>query len=219
VGHQEQSQVRQVTSVESQKPFNEMEDLYGPFWLSTTLILTIAVASNMSALLRSIALREDALRGQISTLSAIDFRNLVHAASFIYTYLVISSVAVATLKRYISDSAVSTVARVICVYGYATSPLIPAVLVCALGDNILSWSVLLLAGILSAWTVVLNLWPGTVLSPFVQIQDLDDAVASGPGYGASARTASFTGASQIRLKWGAALAHIFGVMILKLRFF
>jgi hypothetical protein len=217
--HLEQAPTAPVTSVESRKPFNDKEDLYGPFWLSTTLILTIAVASNLSALVRSVTSQQDPLRGHLSTLSAIDFRNMVHAASLIYTYIVVASVGIAAAKRYVSDSSVSTVPYTVCVYGYATAPLIPAVWICAVGDNALSWFALFVAAALSAWTIIRNLWPDTRLFPFGRNPEFDDRMESAQGYGAPVGGVRGTRPPQWWLKCAAALTHILAGLLLKLRFF
>jgi Yip1 domain len=215
----ERQPTAQVTSVESQKPFNNKEDLYGPFWLSTTLILSIAVASNLSALVRSVTSQQDPVRGHLSTLSAIDFRNMVHAASWIYTYIIAASVGIAAAKRYISDSSVSTVVYTVCVYGYATAPLIPAVWICAVGDNALSWFALSVVAALSAWTIVRNLWPGTGLFPFGRNPGVGDPIDGAQSLGAPVGGALAGRPPQWWLKCATAFTHVLAGLLLKIRFF
>lgn len=212
-----------VTSVESCLPFNDKPDLYGPVWLSFTLIIAVSAGANAYAVLQSILRGHDPLSA--SRLSGTDFYNFATAASYVWTFLAFSCTAVVVLKRYLKDPESCTTAKVVCVYGYSLAPLVPAVLLCAL-SNSLCWVSLGISACISATTVLINLWPKTSFMPaFLRMQEADTRENEGSevpaaSYGSPSVTDGWFGRSPVFwLRFGVVWCHMLAGFILKLRFF
>lgn len=90
-------------------------DMYGPFWICTTLVFSMAVTSNFASWW--------AFKGT-PALWTYDFSKIVSAASLIYGYQVIMPVAVWFIGRYLATPI--TVTQTLCLFGYSTLAFIPA---------------------------------------------------------------------------------------------
>lgn len=150
---------------------------YAPIWISTTLILSIAISANLSTLLWSVAARQDVFHG--ATLRAIDFSNLVQASSAVYSYVIIMTIAVVIGKRYIQDGSNGAPVVVTCIFGYSLAPLVPGSFLCAILPTIFSWVILIVATLISSCTVATNLWPDMInLSSASRSENVDEASES-----------------------------------------
>ena len=95
-----------------------LEDIYGPFWICTTLIFALAASSNLES-------------WWIFTASAdrpnwiYDFKRVVTATSMIYGYNVAVPLGVWFAARYMNCP--MDLIPVACLYGYSMLIMIPAV--------------------------------------------------------------------------------------------
>lgn len=216
-------------TVPDKKPWNSSPDLYGPIWISATLVLCVAVSANIVEVIRSFATQGHAVRLPVSALTAIDFRNLVTAASGVFAYVVGGGLCVALLKRYVKDSQSASVMYSICVYGYSMTPFIPTVFLCAVIPGHWSWAVASCSILASSWTVVSNLWPSTTLNPFSSTStEIRTADASNTGEirlatGLTSYGSPDTGQRGFRPPWWwlrftVAAVHVAAGVLLKLRY-
>lgn len=197
----------EATSVESSMPFNSEPDLYGPIWLTTTLVLCIAVGANILTLFESIAHKSDVMQHSVSALTAVNFRHLVQAASIVYIYTIVAAVATAAGKKYYNDNTSDSAILAVCIYGYASAPFIPAVLLCAIPNTALNWIFMGMAVAISTWFIFTNLWP---------TYHVEDESSAGV-YGSSATPQERSPRWWMQVT--CVVTHILFAVLLKMRFF
>lgn len=91
-------------------------DLYGPFWITTTLLFALAIASNFSNYITYwMAGRENEW--------GYSFNRVVVGAAVLYTYDVLASLSVWLTQKYWLKLEISLVSC-LCVYGYSLSPFV-----------------------------------------------------------------------------------------------
>jgi hypothetical protein len=133
------------------EPFLEPDmkpDLYGPFWLCTTLIFTMAAAGNLGALL-SFAPSES---NQVFT---YNFSKLTVGTSVLYGYTALVPLFAWAASKWLMSEPFGLV-DLICVYGYSLAIFIPAACACIVPSEILRWLILAGAFALSARFITRN---------------------------------------------------------------
>ncbi|KAI5099321.1 protein YIPF1, partial [Silurus meridionalis] len=145
-------------------------DLYGPFWICTTLVFAIGVSGNMSSFLVN--------RGQAKYKYVPEFWKVTMAATAIYSYAWLVPLVLwgflTWRSRKISSTTYYSFLEIVCVYGYSLSIYIPAVVrnnhfflfffsfflflynICSVA---LWWSSIVVALCLSCSVLVLTFWP------------------------------------------------------------
>jgi protein YIPF1/2 len=130
-------------SVVSAKP-----DLYGPFWITTTLVFTIAVCSHMSSWLSS---------WMYGSNWQYDLQSMVNAATVVYGYAgLVPTVAYLYLRQIDVDVRFTSM---LCLYGYSLSVFIIASLLCLIPSNTIIWLSLLTSAGISSVFVMRNIVP------------------------------------------------------------
>lgn len=123
-------------------------DLYGPFWIATTVVFILFLAGYMSQYLHQIG----------ETVSPYDFRLLSGAAGLIYGYTFVIPVALWGVLRWFGSEG-ANVLECWSLYGYANLIWIPVALISWSKLDLLNW-IFVTAGF--AWSglfLVRNLWP------------------------------------------------------------
>ena len=126
---------------------NQNPDLYGPFWISTTLIFAMAMAGNLASFF---AFRPSPSQPQWS----YDFNHLTVAGSVVYSYVTLLPGGVWLLLRYLE--APKKLTDVICIYGYTLAIFVPVAIACVIPSNSLRWALVLLGGGISGVFVLSN---------------------------------------------------------------
>jgi hypothetical protein len=120
-------------------------DLYGPFWITMTVVFSLAVTSNIAAYLHSDNIDE----------FEFDISHLMRALTILSTW----SFAIPTLfwltTRCMGMNALYLVDWV-CLYGYSMLPLLPATVLCLIPSEIVMWVVLAVATAVSGILVLRN---------------------------------------------------------------
>jgi hypothetical protein len=123
-------------------------DLYGPFWIATTVVLILFLGGTISQYLAS--------TGQGPY--AYDFQLLSGAAGLIYGYtLVVPIVLFGALRYFGSESA--NLLECWALYGYSNLVWIPVALISASGINTLNWIFVAVGLALSVTFLLRNLYP------------------------------------------------------------
>ena len=120
-------------------------DLYGPIWISTTLIVLLGMMSNVA----SYAQRRRGVSWKY------DFSLMVWAAMVIYTYSIFMPVIVWVVFRY--HSVPARVVEVACAYGYAWAPFVLASVLCFFPWGWIRWTVMSIAVAVSLAFLILSL--------------------------------------------------------------
>eukprot|EP01088_Endostelium_zonatum_P005931 TRINITY_DN1794_c0_g1_i1.p1 TRINITY_DN1794_c0_g1~~TRINITY_DN1794_c0_g1_i1.p1 ORF type:complete len:332 (-),score=46.13 TRINITY_DN1794_c0_g1_i1:56-1051(-) len=122
-------------------------DLYGPFWIATTLIFFLTICSHFS---RYISDRES---------YAYNFSQIGEGAIILYLYLLLPPLALTLVFTYfsISISALSNIA----VYGYSLTPYLIFAVISIFPNNYVKWGANLAAGIWGAIFLMMQYAGGT----------------------------------------------------------
>ncbi|KAL1499738.1 hypothetical protein AB1Y20_012425 [Prymnesium parvum] len=120
-------------------------DLYGPFWISTTLIFAMAITGNLASYF--------AFQGPSSQWK-YNFNQLTLAGTVIYSYVTILPLVFWMALRYYDAS--KKLVDVLCIYGYTLSVFVPISVFCVLPSNLLRWLLLILSGLISGIFLLSN---------------------------------------------------------------
>ena len=122
-------------------------DLYGPFWISTTLIFTMAMTGNLASF---ISFQPTVAQPKWT----YNFNQLTLAGSVVYSYVTLLPLLFWLLLRYYEAS--KKLVDVICIYGYTLSAFVPISILCVIPNNFLRWLLVLAGGAVSAVFLLSN---------------------------------------------------------------
>ena len=138
--------------ISSFKPYNSKfyeeasnnPDLYGPFWIYTTLIFVIASGGSLSKYFNG-------------DNSKNYFQSFVRGAgSLIYIFGFGFPFLIWGYMKFIGE--VISYFYILCIYGYSFSPFIPIIILCSCGINVIQWILLCYSIANSTLFVITNLW-------------------------------------------------------------
>eukprot|EP00299_Pterocystis_sp_00344_P014981 c7462_g1_i4.p1 GENE.c7462_g1_i4~~c7462_g1_i4.p1 ORF type:complete len:188 (-),score=37.88 c7462_g1_i4:13-576(-) len=134
------------------KPWSDVintPDLYGWFWIATTLIFSISVAGHFTSYLLSQADPDDLAQ-------VFDMRKVTTAGGVVYGYIsVIPFVLWLVLKWYETPL---PLVDLLCLYGYSLTPFVPATVVCSIPSSFLTYLSLSFAFAVSSTHLFRHLW-------------------------------------------------------------
>ncbi len=122
-------------------------DLYGPFWVSTTLIFAMAITGNLASFF---AFKPTP---QHPTWT-YNFNQLTLAGSVVYSYVTLLPLLFWLLLRYYEAG--KKLVDVVCIYGYTLSVFIPISVLCVLPSDVMRWALVLVGGALSGIFLLSN---------------------------------------------------------------
>lgn len=125
-------------------------DFYGPFWVSTTLIMSIAVAGNLINYFGSYGSEEFKWK--------FDFHKVTIATASIYTYWLLMPLLVYIFLRWRGNQEVCQLSELICVYGYSLSIYIPISILCLVPVYWLQWLFVMAGMAMSGIVLVFTMW-------------------------------------------------------------
>ncbi|XP_049603860.1 protein YIPF1 [Syngnathus scovelli] len=130
-------------------------DLYGPFWICTTLVFAIAISGNLSTFLVNL--------GKPSYRYTPEFGKVSIAATAIFSYAWLVPLAVWAFLLWRNNKIMNLVSysfiEIVCVYGYSLSIYIPAVVLWIIPVEWLRWLTIVVALCLSGSVLVITFWP------------------------------------------------------------
>lgn len=130
-------------------------DLYGPFWICTTLVFAIAISGNISSFLMH--------SGDRNQKYTPEFRKVTIAATAIFSYAWLVPLALWGVLLWRSNKVMNLVSysfmEIVCVYGYSLAIYIPAVIIWIIPFAWLQWLSIVIALCLSGSVLVLTFWP------------------------------------------------------------
>lgn len=127
-------------------------DLYGPFWISTTLIFTIAITGNLVSFMKNFTNSNDYVW-------QTDFHKVTSSAACILAYWWLVPSVLFIMMRWRENQADYKFLEVLCLYGYSLSIYVPLSLLWVINVSFLQWTFTCLAIGLSGSVLVLNIWP------------------------------------------------------------
>lgn len=125
-------------------------DLYGPFWICTTLVFTTAIAGNLANYLAS---------GGKDYQWKYDFHKVTFSATAIFCYWWLIPTAVYLVLWWRRSPAGYTFLEIICVYGYSLAIYIPISILWVVNYEWFKWTLVIIGALLSGGVLVLTFWP------------------------------------------------------------
>ncbi|OAD78708.1 hypothetical protein PHYBLDRAFT_130852 [Phycomyces blakesleeanus NRRL 1555(-)] len=126
---------------------NNQPDMYGPFWLSTTVVFLVFVCSSLAGSLAAY------LAGAPHV---YDFRLLSYAVFVVYTYTFLSPVLLWGATKYYGCQ--PSLMEIINYYGYSLTVWVPVSLLCVLPFDYARWAFVSIGFALTAFFLVKNLY-------------------------------------------------------------
>ncbi|KAL8572527.1 hypothetical protein ACOMHN_019566 [Nucella lapillus] len=125
-------------------------DLYGPFWICTTLVFTTAIAGNLANYLQAAGTNYH---------WAYDFHKVTFAATAIFSYWWVVPFILFGLLWLRGNPERYTFLELICLYGYSLAIYIPISLLWVIPVSWLQWLLVVLGAVLSGSALLLAVWP------------------------------------------------------------
>ncbi|XP_074334640.1 uncharacterized protein LOC141672047 isoform X2 [Apium graveolens] len=125
---------------------SDRPDLYGPFWICTTLIFVAAAISTLVTYLAQELKNEK---------WEYDINLVTWSAGLFYGYVLVVPLCLYVILKYFSVP--SGLAQLLCLYGYSLFVFIPALCLSVIPLDLFRWVIAGVAGVMSATFVSLNL--------------------------------------------------------------
>ncbi|CAD6194899.1 unnamed protein product [Caenorhabditis auriculariae] len=125
-------------------------DLWGPFWVSVTLVFSIAVFGNLAQFIEN-----DGAKGHYGS----DFRMVTSASTLIFLYVVVVPVLVYGLMWYRRSELQHPYVDLVCLYGYSLAIFIPVSVLWVVDVNLFRWALIIVSVALSGTVLARSLWP------------------------------------------------------------
>ncbi|KAK9908355.1 hypothetical protein WJX75_006546 [Coccomyxa subellipsoidea] len=129
-------------------------DLYGPFWIATTLVFVTAVTGNYASYV-SYHHKHAAATGSETQAWYYDIDKVGYSAIVFYGYVGVIGLTLWAMLKWWFKSDVA-LAQVWCIYGYALSIYIPISFVCVVPYEAVRWAMIAVATVLSGLFLLLN---------------------------------------------------------------
>lgn len=128
-------------------------DLYGPFWVCVTLIITIAISGNVANYLQAAATHKYHWK--------YDFHAVSTSATAIFSYAWLLPVLVWGYLKYQNDTEVVnlSILELLCVYGYSLSIYIPIAILWVIQIGFLQVTLVLIGALLSGYILISSIIP------------------------------------------------------------
>jgi hypothetical protein len=128
-----------LSNGETRKP-----DLYGPVWITMTLVFFLAVTSNTAKYLKTDSMQD----------FEYDIGHLTRAFS-VLTFFTFALPGLLSVMFHFIGVELSLV-DLVCIYGYSLTPYIPTTILCLVPSVFLEWMFLIIATVMSLMLVVRN---------------------------------------------------------------
>lgn len=126
-------------------------DLYGPFWITATLMFSTAISANIADYLAS--------QGQSNKIWHYDFHKVSLAATAIYSYAIILPLLLWGLMWYRQSSTRYTLLEILSVYGYSLFIYIPISILWVIQIPFFQWILVIVGAALSGSVLLMTFWP------------------------------------------------------------
>ncbi|NP_001088769.1 Yip1 domain family member 1 L homeolog [Xenopus laevis] len=130
-------------------------DLYGPFWICATLVITVTIMGNLGTY--------TILHDQADYQYSPEFHKLSVAGVAIYSYawaVPLGLWGFLQWRKGVSpEVGVYSFMETVCIYGYSLSAYIPATVLCVVPHETFRWILILVAMSLSSLVLLLAFWP------------------------------------------------------------
>nr|CAD2165885.1 unnamed protein product [Meloidogyne enterolobii] len=129
-----------------------LPDLWGPFWISVTLVFSIAIVGNFANFLQVYGNGQEEFQS--------DFSFVTGATSLIFGYVLLLPFAIYTYLWYHRAAGLQySFFDILCAYGYSLSLFVPVSILCPLIPfNWVRWTLLISAAVFSGSVLIISIW-------------------------------------------------------------
>jgi hypothetical protein len=129
-----------------------LPDLWGPFWISVTLIFSIAIVGNFANFLQ--------VYGDGQENFESDFSFVTGATSLVFGYILLLPFAIYTYLWYHRAVGLQySFFDILCAYGYSLSLFVPVSILCPLIPfNWVRWALIISAAVFSGSVLIISIW-------------------------------------------------------------
>lgn len=139
-------------------------DLYGPVWVTTTLVLALSMGAKIAEFLANV-FRKKETAAVAPSIQSIEFTRLWRAASVLYFYVFAFPVLLTVFqclfaKRSIGETAVRShpIVGTVMVYGYSMTPVVIASFIATVPIEMVQIIAMTVAFVIGGLVIMLNLW-------------------------------------------------------------
>ncbi|KAJ3452858.1 hypothetical protein M0812_04636 [Anaeramoeba flamelloides] len=129
----------------------EKLDLFGPFWVTTTLIFLMGSLGNFSSYINSLKKQEEEVGDW-----EFDFRKITTASILLYSYVFVYPIAVHFIFKFVSKIEIKIFA-LICIFGYSLSAFLPASILFAVPSEKSKWLLLIFVSCVTMLAILSSL--------------------------------------------------------------
>ncbi|KAM3719744.1 Protein YIPF1 [Dirofilaria immitis] len=129
-----------------------LPDLWGPFWISVTLIFSTAICGNLAKYIQTSGANADYQYGS-------DFRLVTGASTIIFCYVVLVPFLLYSLFWYRKSYLQYSYLDILCAYGYSLSIFVPVSVLWVLQAQWFRWILIFLSVVLSGSVLANSIWP------------------------------------------------------------
>jgi len=125
---------------------HEKPDLYGPFWITTTLIFLMAASANFASYLASFT----------HETFNYDFLKIPYGAAVLYGYISAIPIALFLFFKWVEIKI--RFIEILCIYGYSLVVYSPIALLCIIPSQLVQWIAVSVGCVISTIFLIFNLW-------------------------------------------------------------
>ncbi|CAH2273046.1 YIPF2 isoform X1 [Pelobates cultripes] len=130
-------------------------DLYGPFWICATLVITLSIMGNLSTFIQ--------MHDRAGYNYNPQFHKVSVAGVIIYSYAWLVPLALWGFlqwrKGVMQGVGSYSFLETVCVYGYSLTVYIPTTILCVIPFELFRWILIIVAMSISGFVLVLAFWP------------------------------------------------------------
>lgn len=128
-------------------------DIYGPFWISLTLVFSIAICGNIANYLNSLTEPDKAYHWHY------DYAKVGLAASTIFTYVLVIPTTLCFFFWFRNCTITYTLFETICAYGYSLSVYVPISILWVVNNRLIQLILVIVGTLLSGTVLVMSFAP------------------------------------------------------------
>ena len=130
-------------------------DLYGPIWICTTLVISVAVTGNLASYIQM------AWSGETNFHWQYDFHKVTLAATAVFSYAWVVPMLLYGFLWWTTSGALAAISflDLLCLYGYSLVIYIPVSVLWLIQNAAVQWILVAVSAGLSGAVIVLTLWP------------------------------------------------------------
>uniref|UniRef100_A0A915Q6I4 Protein YIPF n=1 Tax=Setaria digitata TaxID=48799 RepID=A0A915Q6I4_9BILA len=129
-----------------------LPDLWGPFWISVTLVFSTAICGNLAKYIQTSG-------NSVNYHYGSDFRLVTGASTIIFCYVVLVPFILYSLFWYRKSDLHYSYLDLLCAYGYSLSIFVPLSILWVLQAQWFRWILIFVSVILSGSVLVSSIWP------------------------------------------------------------